>query len=208
MEKPCIAKLTSRKSPKQERSKQLVFNILSAARRVLNREGAHRFTTARVAEETGISVGSLYQYFPNKESILFRLQADEWSQNCQRLNEIVLNKAMPSLERLRRLIHEFVLSECDEAPMRQALADAAPLYRNAPEAQELAESGSRLMGNFMQELLPHLDYQKRLVVADVVLLVMTAVGERISETEAIDGSALAKSDALAEMICAYIEKLR
>jgi AcrR family transcriptional regulator len=42
--------------------------------RVLTKEGAPRFTTARVAAQAGVSVGSLYQYFPNKAAILFRLQ--------------------------------------------------------------------------------------------------------------------------------------
>ena len=75
--KPCIA---TRKEPKQARSQQLVEKVLMAASRVLAAEGAHRFTAARVAEEASISVGSLYQYFPNKEAILFRLQSDEWEQ--------------------------------------------------------------------------------------------------------------------------------
>ena len=72
-------RISTRKQPKQARSKQLVGEILSAAGRVLARDGARRFTAARVAEEAGVSVGSLYQYFPNKEAILFRLQTDEWS---------------------------------------------------------------------------------------------------------------------------------
>ena len=48
-------------------------DILKGSIRVLEKYGAHRFTTIRVAEETGVSVGSLYQYFPNKESLLFAL---------------------------------------------------------------------------------------------------------------------------------------
>jgi AcrR family transcriptional regulator len=49
---------------------QLIADILEPSVRVLVREGAHCFTTARVTEMTGISVGSLYQYFPNKEAIV------------------------------------------------------------------------------------------------------------------------------------------
>src|SRR5580698_6018636 len=72
--------VTARKRPQQERSTRLVADILEAAVRVLAREGAPRFTAARVAEAAGVSVGSLYQYFPNKAAILFRLQSDEWRQ--------------------------------------------------------------------------------------------------------------------------------
>ena len=67
------ARISSRKRPKQARSTELVAAILEAAAQVLAKEGAPRFTTARVAERAGVSVGSLYQYFPNKAAILFRL---------------------------------------------------------------------------------------------------------------------------------------
>ena len=70
--------ILARKQPKQGRSTQLVAAILEAAIRVLQAEGAQRFTMARVAEKAGVSVGSLYQYFPNKESILFQLQREDW----------------------------------------------------------------------------------------------------------------------------------
>lgn len=68
-------KILERKIPKQVRSSELVSAILQAATQVLEQEGATRFTTARVAERAGVSIGSLYQYFPNKAAILFRLQS-------------------------------------------------------------------------------------------------------------------------------------
>jgi tetracycline repressor-like protein len=66
-----------RKAPQQARSNELVAAVLEAAIQVLVKEGAQRFTMARVAERAGVSVGSLYQYFPNKAAILFRLQSAE-----------------------------------------------------------------------------------------------------------------------------------
>ena len=65
------APLSSRRQPQQARSSDLVAAILEAALQVLAKEGVHRFTTTRVAERAGVSVGSVYQYFPNKASILF-----------------------------------------------------------------------------------------------------------------------------------------
>ena len=52
-----------RNQPQQARSTELVSVILEAALQVLAKEGAQRFTTTRVAEKAGVSVGSLYQYF-------------------------------------------------------------------------------------------------------------------------------------------------
>lgn len=73
----CSSQISSRKQPQQARSTELVAAILQAAVQILAEEGVTRFTTARVAEKAGVSIGSVYQYFPNKAAIFFRLQADE-----------------------------------------------------------------------------------------------------------------------------------
>lgn len=96
-----------RKRPQQTRSKRIVADILEAAIRVLAQEGAQKFTTARVAEEAGVSVGSLYQYFPNKEAILFRLQTDEWDQTGAVLDGILAKSDQPPLDRLRSMVRAF-----------------------------------------------------------------------------------------------------
>jgi AcrR family transcriptional regulator len=134
-------RISSRKQPQQTRSTELVAAILEAAVQVLAKEGAARFTTARVAEKAGVSVGSVYQYFPNKAAILFRLQSDEWRQTTDLLRGILEDAQKPPLERLRTLVHAFIRSECEEADMRVALNDAAPLYRDAPEARAVRVSG-------------------------------------------------------------------
>src|SRR6478752_2632826 len=135
--------VSSRKQPQQARSAELVSAILDAAVQVLTKEGAQRFTTARVAEKAGVSIGSLYQYFPNKAAILFRLQSDEWRQTTDLLSNILGDLQKPPRERLRTLVHAFIHSECEEADMRTALNDAAPLYRHAPEAQAARASGNK-----------------------------------------------------------------
>ena len=60
-----------RKSPVQARSTVTVEAIYEATIQVLLSQGAERLTTTRVAERAGVSVGTLYQYFPNKQSLLF-----------------------------------------------------------------------------------------------------------------------------------------
>src|ERR1700761_8799885 len=127
--------ISPRKQPKQARSTELIAIILEAAAQVLAKEGAQRFTTARVAEKAGCSVGSLYQYFPNKAAILFRLQSDEWRQTADLVRGILGDTAVPPPDRLRALTSAFVRSECQEAAVRIALGDAAPFYRGAPEAR-------------------------------------------------------------------------
>src|SRR3954468_4461251 len=135
--------ISPRKQPQQARSNELVSITLQAAVQVLAKEGAHRFTMARVAEKAGVSVGSLYQYFPNKAAILFRLQSDEWRQTTNLLRGILEDVQRPPLERLRTLVRAFIRSEWDEAGVLVALDDAPPLSRDAREAHEARASGDR-----------------------------------------------------------------
>ena len=140
--------VSSRKEPRQARSNDLVSAVLDAAVQVLMAEGAQRFTTARVAERAGVSVGSLYQYFPNKAAILFRLQSDEWRRTSVLLREILQSTAEPPTVRMRNLVHAFIRSECEEAQIRLALNDAAPLYRDAPEAMEARAANAAIFQTF------------------------------------------------------------
>ena len=202
------AQISSRKQPKQARSTELVAAILEAAAQVLAREGAQRFTTARVAEKAGVSVGSVYQYFPNKAAILFRLQSDEWRQTTDLLRDILEDRARPPLDRLRTLVHAFIRSECDEAAMRVALNDAAPLYRDAPEAHEVRASGDRTVLLFMQEALPEIPEATRALAADLITTTLGAVGKQFSETPRTLGEIEAYADAMTDMFCAYLGGLK
>lgn len=59
-----------RKSPIQQRSRATVATIMQAAAQVLQRRGYTGFTTNHVAERAGVSIGSIYQYFPDKDALL------------------------------------------------------------------------------------------------------------------------------------------
>ena len=63
--------LDARKRPQQARSQATVDAIFDATIQVLLAEGLQRLTTIRVAERAGVSVGTLYQYFPQKQALLF-----------------------------------------------------------------------------------------------------------------------------------------
>jgi len=62
-----------RKSPSQERSRLTVERILDAAARIFHEQGYAGATTKDIADEAGLSIGSLYQYFPNKDALLAAL---------------------------------------------------------------------------------------------------------------------------------------
>jgi len=199
--------IASRKQPQQARSTELVAAILQAATQVLAQEGAARFTTARVAEKAGVSVGSVYQYFPNKAAILFRLQADEWMQTTGMLRDILEDAGTPHLQRLRTLTHAFIRSECEEAEVRGALDDAAPLYRDSPEARKAHAEGDRMIEAFMAEVLPAASAATRELACDLVATTLSSVGNSFSRSRRTKAEIRTYADAMADMFCAYLSEL-
>lgn len=202
---PRTPPISSRKEPSQARSSGLVAAVLDAAVQVLAAEGAARFTCARVAERAGVSVGSLYQYFPNKAAILFRLQTDEWRRTTELLRGILDDRTVPPTERLRALVHAFVASECEEAQVRIALGDAAPLYRDAPEAREAREAGRSTMIEFMSEALPGVAGPDRETATELIEMTLNQVGKRFSGQPRTKEEIATFSDALADMLVAYLD---
>ncbi|HPN07355.1 MAG TPA: TetR family transcriptional regulator [Hyphomonadaceae bacterium] len=202
------AQISTRKQPQQARSNDLVQAILEAAVRVLEKEGAQHFTTARVAAKAGVSVGSVYQYFPNKAAILFRLQSDEWRENTAMMRAILQDRATPPFDRLRKLVHTFVKSECDEAAVRIALNDAAPLYRDAPEAAEAKGEWDSVADAFMREVLPGRPKAVRDLASDIVTTTLGTVGKEFSEEPRTPAEIRTYADAMADMFCAYLKSLQ
>ena len=71
--RPDPSQLKPRKAPRQARSAATLDAIHTATAQVLAAEGSSRLTTARVAERAGVSIGTLYQYYPNKLALLFAM---------------------------------------------------------------------------------------------------------------------------------------
>src|SRR4051794_37910637 len=75
-----------RKAPRQDRSRATVDAILDATARVLVQEGYDRTSTNRIAVKAGVSVGSLYQYFPSKEALVAALV----DRHMEEMNQVLL----------------------------------------------------------------------------------------------------------------------
>ncbi|MBL4617277.1 MAG: TetR/AcrR family transcriptional regulator [Robiginitomaculum sp.] len=98
---------TVRKVPKQERSKRLVNTILQAAARVLE-ESKSPFTTNHIAERAGVSIGSLYQYFPNSDAIMAALIEDHVAEELRVVGGIIMAKSKPNEDILYDLLIAYV----------------------------------------------------------------------------------------------------
>lgn len=83
--------MSVRRTPQQERAENTVSSILLAAEKLLSEDQDMSFTTNHIAELAGVSIGSLYQYFPNKEAILARLVERMLNQSRRVLYETLHN---------------------------------------------------------------------------------------------------------------------
>lgn len=195
--------LRRRREPAQARSARMEATILEAAARVLARDGAARFTTNRVAERAGISVGSLYQYYPNKAAILFRLHEREWEENWRRLAALLADGARSPRERIEAAVAAFFASESEESALRRSLELARVHIRDTPEFRAFEARVKEGVGRFLAELAPR-RHATRAFDAEFVIAVLGGTAERATATP-LDEAGLARwSGAIAGLLCHHL----
>lgn len=106
----------ARKQPKQERSKVTVEAILDGAIRVFDRKGGESCTTAHIAEAAGVSVGTLYQYFSNRDAIIDALQDREFDRALNMLMEHFEATSFTDARKLARAVVSGLLALYRSAP--------------------------------------------------------------------------------------------
>ncbi len=95
------------KQPLQQRSRLTVQAILEAAIQVFDEHGYAAGTTARIAQRAGVSIGSLYQYFPNKDSILTALAGQHLAEGLA-LSVQLLETLRTTEHSLQSTLHDIV----------------------------------------------------------------------------------------------------
>ncbi len=129
---PVPQHLKPRKSPAQARSGATVEAIHEAVIQVLIADGLARLTTTRVAERAGVSVGTLYQYFPNKEALLFAILQQHFEEMADAIEHVGKHDGKRSLRELAKNIAEAYVS------VKVSRPDAtAALYRVAGAIDQL-----------------------------------------------------------------------
>ena len=118
-----------RKRPRQARSRLTVEAILDAAARVFERHGYAAGTTNRIAERAGVSIGSLYQYYPNKDAILVALVERHLDEGVAALTPLLgeLRDAPPPLaDGLARMVEAMVALHRERPALHRVLFEEAP----------------------------------------------------------------------------------
>jgi AcrR family transcriptional regulator len=127
-----------RKSPNQARAKATVAAILDATARILANDGFEAVNTNRVAEVAGVSVGSLYQYFPNKGSLVGAVAVRHTETMAAIIASGVRTAADDDLpELLRALIRSTMQAHAANPKLRRAIIEELPRIGRPARMAEL-----------------------------------------------------------------------
>ena len=143
--------INPRKQPRQKRAQATVAVIVEAAARILEEAGLDAFNTNAVADRAGVSVGSLYQYFPNKAALMAALVRRDNEAFLQAMKMAASHDHGELKDRIRRLVDVAI----DHQFAQPRLARILDLHQRhmPPEDQDLAvqEEIVRLIGGLVLE---------------------------------------------------------
>jgi len=116
-----------RKQASQQRSRATVDALIEATARILVREGFDRASTNRIAEQAGVSVGSLYQYFPSKEALVAAVMERHNRSLMQVVREALAEvAALPMQQAARKLVAAAIKAHRIDPKLHRVLAEQIP----------------------------------------------------------------------------------
>lgn len=139
--------LSQRATPVQTRSKESIRKIIDATHRLLRRAGPAAVTTPGIAEEAGVSVGSLYHFFPNKESVILALYEEKLAKIRESANQPIVCENGDWRTGFRTWLHQLKQDEADidfDLAMNEAMEHYPGLTDiSRAHAAELADTLSK-----------------------------------------------------------------
>jgi AcrR family transcriptional regulator len=178
------AVLEPRKSPVQARSAASVGAILEATIQVLLQVGKERLTTTKVALRAGVSVGTLYQYFPNKSALLKAALKRHMDEVTEAIELVCHQQRGHSLEQMATaLVTTFLEAKMRDAKTSVALYAVSSDVDGAKIAQEMGIKTNKAVVGMLKTARDRLTTDPQLV-ASMLQGVMVGVSRRLLESTA------------------------
>jgi len=196
---------TKRRKPRQTRATETVASIVEAAAQILEKGGLAAFTTNAVAERAGVSIGTLYQYFSDKNALLMTLAQGEMEAALREVGRALHGDGDPSVEgrvraMVRAIIHAFRgRQRARKAVVQALLAQGSGIELIAPVAAFIARAGETV-GRGPNPLVGPLSREQAFVVSRALMGVVRAA---VLEEQPFLASR-AFEDEIVRMIVAYL----
>jgi AcrR family transcriptional regulator len=191
-------RINARKQPRQRRAQETVEAILQATAHLLVTQGYEHLTTNRVADHAGVSIGSLYQYFPSKEALVAALVDDHTDHMLQLLAQNVEDLRGASLEdAVRTYVHAQLHAHAMEPELHRVLCEQLPRLHGFERVRELNVQAASMVQAFFEL------HANRIRVKDLHLAAYICVHAVEATTHAaiLDGPERLNDKALAEELC-------
>jgi len=167
-----------RKLPVQERSNNTVDVILEAAARIFMEKGYAAGTTNHIAHKAGVSIGSLYQYFPNKDAILVSLAEQHLESAMDEISEILSEAEADNtsiVKLIRKIVDAMIRMHMQAPRLHQVIFEEAPLpddlkYQPNTFEDAIAETLSQIMDQNLK-----MDIERPLLAARLMVRIVESL---------------------------------
>ena len=197
--------LEPRKTPVQARSAASVEAILKATIQVLTSVGKERLTTTRVALRAGVSIGTLYQYFPNKSALLQAALNRHLNEVAEAVERVCQEQKANTLQHMATaLINTFLDAKMKDAKASAALYSVSSDVDGAKIVQQMGVRTNKAIVEMLSTAREPITKDPQLVVS-MLQGAMVGVSRRLLESGSPGKQLNALRQELIFFVCAYLE---
>ena len=194
---------TPRKRPRQARSRATVDSVLEATARVLVKRGFDGLTTNLVADEAGVSIGSLYQYFPNKAALVGALiEKHVDAMQSLALAELTRVAQLPMPEAIRSVIDAMIRAHAVSPELHRVLTEQVPRVGRMAKLREIEAITHRMVAG----LLASRKAELAIGDPDMAAFVLVSAIEAITHRAALFAPELLRDPRLVDETCAMVRR--
>ena len=182
-----------RKRPRQSRSRATVNAILDATVRILVTDGYEAMNTNRVAELAGVSIGSLYQYFPNKTALIIAVRLRHSEQMREQLHQCAAKALdLPLREAVAELIHAVVQAHRVDPALHVVLEEEVPRPERFGGRPNLDTELRGLVKNLLTHYHKDIQYRDQ----DLASLILVRTVDALVHATLLDDAVAMSSEAV------------
>ena len=176
-----------RRAPQLERGERRVAQLLETAASVLAEVGYDAATMTEIASRAGASIGTVYQYFPNKESLVLALRRQYVAEMEERWADVDESTSEMTATQMSHYLVDLTAGFVEDHPAYYAVLDAPVKYKRSPEArQRLRERVARVFRSRKPNLTPEAAFR----MANVSLQIVKSMHALYAEANAKERAAL------------------
>ncbi|MEN8274336.1 TetR family transcriptional regulator [Acinetobacter seifertii] len=199
--------LKPRKSPVQTRSTATIEVLHEATIQVLLKEGIVKCNTTRIAERAGVSVGSIYQYYPNRDSLLAAVLQRHLDRVAEKIEELCLKYEKTSIRTLiSALVDEIILAKLSNPEESKALYAISGERGGLDLSKRMNDRMLAAVSNLL-ESASDIEFDDSQIVAEFVLGAIMGLIRRVLENQVTDKVEQVLESHLKLMVVAYLQQI-